>query len=46
MHKENAKCSEILELTVKALNDDTLKQLLATVQEVNLKFRIKVMLQR
>ena len=46
MHRENAECSEILELTMKALNDDTLKQLLATVQEVNLNLRITVMLQR
>ena len=46
MHRENAECLEILELTMKALNDDTLRQLLATVQEVNLNWRIKVMLQR
>jgi len=46
MHREKVECSEILEVTTKALNNDTLKWLLAIVQEVNLKFRIKVMLQR
>ena len=46
MDRENAECSEILELTMKALNDETLRQLLATVQEVNLNLRITVMLQR
>jgi hypothetical protein len=46
MHGENAECPDILELTMKALNNDTLKWLLATVQEVNLKLRINEMLGR
>jgi len=44
MDKEDAQCSEIIELTTKALNNDTLKWLLATVQEINLRFRIEQML--
>jgi hypothetical protein len=44
MDKGDAECSEIIELTTRALNNDTLKWLLATVQEVNLKFRVEQML--
>jgi hypothetical protein len=46
MNGENAECSNLLELTTKALNNDTLKWLLATVQEVNLRIRINIMLKR
>ncbi len=46
MDKENAECSDILELTMTALNDETLKWLLATVQEVNIRLQIKQMLRR
>jgi len=46
MNGENAECTDILELTMSALNNDTLKWLLATVQEANLRLRIKEMLSR
>jgi len=46
MDREDAQCSEIIELTTKALNNDILKWLLATVQEVNLRFRIEQMLEK
>jgi hypothetical protein len=46
MDKENAECSDILELTMTALNDETLKWLLATVQKVNIRLQIKQMLRR
>ena len=46
MDGENAECSDILELTMSALNNDTLKWLLATVQEVNIRLRITQMLRR
>jgi hypothetical protein len=44
MDKEDAQCSEVIELTTKALNNDTLRWLLTTVQEVNLRFRMEEML--
>jgi GTPase Era involved in 16S rRNA processing len=44
MDGENADCSDILELTMSELSNDTLKWLLATVQEANIRLRIKVML--
>jgi len=46
MDGENAECLDILELTMSALNNDTLKWLLATVQEVNIRLRITQMLRR
>ena len=46
MDKEDAQCTEIIELTMKVLNNDTLKWLLITVQEINLRFRIEQMLKR
>ena len=46
MDGENAECLDILELTMTALNNDTLKWLLATVQEVNIRLRITQMLRR
>jgi len=44
MNRGDAECSDIIALTTKALNNDTLKWLLATVQEVNLRLRIEQML--
>ena len=46
MDKEDAQCAEIIELTTRALNDDTLKWLFVTVQKINLKFKIEHMLKR
>jgi len=46
MNGDNAECSDILELTMSALNSNTLKWLLATVQEVNIRLQIKEMLMR
>ena len=46
MDGENAECLDILELTMTALNNDTLKWLLATVQEVNIRLRVTQMLMR
>jgi hypothetical protein len=46
MDKEGAQCSEIIELTTMALGNATLKWLLVTVQQTNLKLRIEQMFQR
>ena len=46
MERKNAECSEVIELTLKALTNDSLKWLLATVQEVNLRIRTELMLKR
>jgi hypothetical protein len=46
MDKEDAECSDIIELTMKALEKDTLKWLLVTVQQTNIKLRIQQMFQR
>jgi hypothetical protein len=46
MDKEGAQCSEIIELTTKALGNATLRWLLVTVQQTNLRFRIQRMFQR
>jgi hypothetical protein len=46
MNKDGAACPELVELTMKALNSDTLKWLLVTVQPTNLKLRIQKMFGR
>jgi hypothetical protein len=46
MNQDGAKCPEIVELTMKALNSDTLKWLLVTVQQTNLKLCIQQMFRR
>jgi hypothetical protein len=46
MDKESAQCSEIIELTTKALENANLKWLLVTVQQANHKFRVQCMFRR
>jgi hypothetical protein len=46
MDKDSADCSDIIESTTKALEKDTLKWLLVTVQQTNLRIRIQHMFQR
>jgi hypothetical protein len=46
MNRENATCPNLLELMMKALDNDTLKWLLATVQQINLHLRMEMMLKR
>ena len=46
MNRGDAECSDIIALTTKALNNDTLKWLLITVQEVNIRLLIEEMLKR
>jgi hypothetical protein len=43
MDKDDAVCPEIVELTVELLNGDTLKTLLATVQQTNTRLRVQHM---
>jgi hypothetical protein len=40
MDKEDAVCPEIVELTVELLDGDTLKRLLVTVQQTNIRLRV------
>jgi hypothetical protein len=46
MDKEGAKCPEIIELTSNALGNETLKWLLVTVQQTNLRLCIRNMMGR
>jgi len=46
MDKDDAVCPEIVELTVELLKGDTLKSLLVTVQQTNIRLRVREMLKR
>ena len=46
MDKDDAVCPEIVELTVELLKGDTLKRLLVTVQQTNIRLRVRYMFRR
>jgi hypothetical protein len=46
MDKDDAVCPEIVELTVELLNGDTLKRLLVTVQQTNMRLQVREMFRR
>ena len=46
MDKDDAVCPEIVELTVELLNGDTLKRLLVTVQQTNMRLHVRHMFGR
>jgi hypothetical protein len=46
MNNDDAVCPEIVELTVELLNCDTLKRLLVTVQQTNIRLRVRYMFRK
>ena len=46
MHRENRRCSSLIETTAVALNDDVVALMLLAVQRDSLEFSIKIALNR